>query len=437
MSSNAEYDEYVAWLKANGATFDAILWPHETPNTGRGAVLTRSIKAGESFLSVPSQLIINGPRCCSDPDIGPLLSTHQLFLDSEELTLAMYVAFEKLKGRNSFWFPYISTLPKDTGSLGRTWTPEELAELQDDQFVFEVSEMIPQERKQQYAQVMNVLLGTTTCNPLNKDTLTYDLFAWSMEIVSSRVFGRRINFMSLVPLADNLNHSNVGVKYAIHAEDGRFRLFPTVDISVPKGKVVEAFNSYGRRSNANLLLGYGFALQDNEWDDVQLDLQLPPMVSAEKKRAFDFPGPFITQFRVGTIPHSFLRFFRLVYAPKQDVAMQATFSQGGYQFITCDIERAVVRTCKRELETLLTSFPTTEEEDLELLQQNGENIKFVFALRYRIGRKRAVFFNLKLLVRLEAWLAANAQFTYDTYLFASEQILQKMMEEHRVDIAQL
>jgi hypothetical protein len=28
------------------------------------------------------------------------------------------------------------------------------------------------------------------------------------------------------------------------------------------------FNSYGRRPNDNLLLDYGFAMLDNEWDSV-------------------------------------------------------------------------------------------------------------------------------------------------------------------------
>lgn len=45
-----------------------------------------------------------------------------------------------------------------------------------------------------------------------------------------------------------------------------FRLFPTGENSYKKG--FEVFNSYGRRANENLLSEYGFAMIDNEWDEV-------------------------------------------------------------------------------------------------------------------------------------------------------------------------
>jgi protein-histidine N-methyltransferase len=71
----------------------------------------------------------------------------------------------------------------------------------------------------------------------------------------------------MVPFADCLNHSNVQTKYDHDIDDNRtFRLFPTGANSYARG--TEVFNSYGRRSNENLLLDYGFALPDNEWEEV-------------------------------------------------------------------------------------------------------------------------------------------------------------------------
>jgi hypothetical protein len=46
-----------------------------------------------------------------------------------------------------------------------------------------------------------------------------------------------------------------------------FRLFPTGENRYAKG--TEVFNSYGRRPNDNLLIDYGFAMEDNEWDSVR------------------------------------------------------------------------------------------------------------------------------------------------------------------------
>jgi hypothetical protein len=78
-----------------------------------------------------------------------------------------------------------------------------------------------------------------------------------------------------VPFADCLNHSNVQTKYDFDEDsNGVFRLFPTGANRYGSGQ--EAFNSYGRRSNANLLLDYGFALPDNEWDAVELEAHIEP-----------------------------------------------------------------------------------------------------------------------------------------------------------------
>jgi hypothetical protein len=52
-----------------------------------------------------------------------------------------------------------------------------------------------------------------------------------------------------------------------------FRLFPSGSNRYACGK--EVFNSYGKRSNDNLLQDYGFAILDNEWDEVDVTMALP------------------------------------------------------------------------------------------------------------------------------------------------------------------
>lgn len=82
-----------------------------------------------------------------------------------------------------------------------------------------------------------------------------------------------------MPFADCLNHTNVATKYDLDvASNGMFRLFPSGANAYAAGK--EVFNSYGRRSNFQLLLDYGFALPENEWDYV--DVELPKDAVAKK-----------------------------------------------------------------------------------------------------------------------------------------------------------
>jgi hypothetical protein len=68
-----------------------------------------------------------------------------------------------------------------------------------------------------------------------------------------------------------LNHGNVQTKYDYDVEDnGLFRLYPTGANRYARGD--EVLNSYGRRPNSTLLLDYGFAMLDNEWEAVDVPL---------------------------------------------------------------------------------------------------------------------------------------------------------------------
>lgn len=104
------------------------------------------------------------------------------------------------------------------------------------------------------------------------DRFTFQRFTLAWNTIQARAFGRRLPWTALVPFADCLNHSNVQTKYDYNiSENGMFRLFPTGNNSYVKGS--EVFNSYGRRNNENLLLEYGFAMLDNEWDEVEIGFE--------------------------------------------------------------------------------------------------------------------------------------------------------------------
>lgn len=112
---------------------------------------------------------------------------------------------------------------------------------------------------------------------------TREKFAFAWKTIQARTFGRRLPWTALVPFADCLNHANVATKYDFDvAQNGLFRLFPSAANAYAAG--AEVFNSYGRRANFHLLLDYGFALPDNEWDYV--DIELPKHSAVGKKFPF-------------------------------------------------------------------------------------------------------------------------------------------------------
>ena len=105
------------------------------------------------------------------------------------------------------------------------------------------------------------------------DALTIERFTFAWKTIQARTFGRRLPWTALVPFADCLNHANVATTYDFDTDhNGLFRLFTGSGTHFGIGHQV--FNSYGRRPNFQLLLDYGFALTDNEWDYVDVTIPM-------------------------------------------------------------------------------------------------------------------------------------------------------------------
>ena len=120
-----------------------------------------------------------------------------------------------------------------------------------------------------------------------------------------------------IPFADCLNHSNVQTKYDFDIDhNGYFRLFPTGSNNYIAG--TEVYNSYGRRHNENLLLDYGFAMLDNEWDHVSISLKLPLSDDYDRKATILLClgyNPSIMEFKIfgnDYVPHDALKYLRIV-----------------------------------------------------------------------------------------------------------------------------
>ncbi len=82
-----------------------------------------------------------------------------------------------------------------------------------------------------------------------------------------------LHFPVLFPGLDAANH-NPSAKVDWTFDPGRFSVALAEDESVAAGD--EVFNNYGPKSNGELLIGYGFCIQDNPHDTVAMTLKAPP-----------------------------------------------------------------------------------------------------------------------------------------------------------------
>ena len=107
---------------------------------------------------------------------------------------------------------------------------------------------------------------------------------WAHLITTSRAFPYRIinptskphEFM-LLPIIDLLNHKPNSKVEWLSSDKNNFKISCINQLSnsddIDDSKI-EIFNNYGPKGNAELLMGYGFTLEGNEYDSLQLSLSV-------------------------------------------------------------------------------------------------------------------------------------------------------------------
>lgn len=407
--SRLDEERFMRWLKENGAKFPKIVWPARTTVQGvRGTVAIDDIESGEVMLEIPLKLMICPQNCRASKRIGHVFAETSLFQYGEVGSdlISVFLMHEKILGVESFWYPYIKMLP-DPATICK-WSDAQLKELQDDSLV-RTARTKRNRSRLRYLRLFNRLRNRFP-EDFPEDTYTEDLFRWASLTVAARAFGRRLDYMALVPFADNLNHSNVQTKYDFDFEEnGVFRLFPTGSNRYRKGH--EVFNSYGRRDNAHLLLHYGFAMAHNEHDRLPIAVEVSDAAPAMEDRVMLLRRAKIyrrevfrlrsDRFEWGTL--LFHRVAVLSASAASDLADSARSSDDGGSLMMrsplgLEAEARALRATVRYYRTFLASeFPTTIVEDANLLAEKDLNMELRQAVCYRITRKAIVHKNLRVL----------------------------------------
>ncbi|KAG6572214.1 Ribulose-1,5 bisphosphate carboxylase/oxygenase large subunit N-methyltransferase, chloroplastic, partial [Cucurbita argyrosperma subsp. sororia] len=236
----------------------------------RGLVALKNVRKGEKLLFVPPSLVISADSEWSCPEAGEVLKRNSV---PDWPLIATYLISEASLMKSSRWNNYISALPRQPYSL-LYWTREEL-----DRYL-EASEI----RERAIERITNVV---GTYNDLRdrifskypelfpEEVFNIETFKWSFGILFSRLV--RLPSMdgkvALVPWADMLNH-NCEVETFLDYDKASQGVVFTTDRAYQPGEQV--FISYGKKSNGELLLSYGFVPKEgtNPSDSVELLLSL-------------------------------------------------------------------------------------------------------------------------------------------------------------------
>ncbi|GMG98759.1 hypothetical protein Nepgr_000599 [Nepenthes gracilis] len=243
----------------------------ERVNVGeRGLVALKNIRKGEKLLFVPPSLVIMADSEWSCPEAGEVLKRNSV---PDWPLLAVYLLSEASLLRSSKWSNYISALPRQPYSL-LYWTRSEL-----DRYL-EASQIRERaiERSDDVIGTYNDLkLRIFSKHPdlFPEEVFNMETFRWSFGILFSRLV--RLPSMdgkvALVPWADMLNHSSEVETYLDYDKSSKGVVFTTDRVYQPREQV---FISYGKKSNGELLLSYGFVPKEgtNPFDSVELSMSL-------------------------------------------------------------------------------------------------------------------------------------------------------------------
>lgn len=121
----ANVEEFVGWLKDNGAKFDGVKIA-EFGGFELGLEATRDFKADDVFVTIPDKLVFAFDK--ADESVKSAAKIVSLIASMPNIGLAFYLMIERLKAEKSFWKPYFDMLP-DRYSTVLYFTPTELQDL--------------------------------------------------------------------------------------------------------------------------------------------------------------------------------------------------------------------------------------------------------------------------------------------------------------------
>jgi hypothetical protein len=215
-------------------------------------------------------------------------------------------------------------------------------------------------------------------------------FQWALLCVESRTFGRFLPHPSITPFADLLNHVNVHTSYRWDPASRQAKYMCDDSGRFPHKRGCEAFMSYGPRANRELLLHYGFALENNKHDTLSLQFRVSSAGVERKKASLK---TISVELRHATPCMIAVALFRgttgaLEKGPSRQIATD------GAVVVNRDAEMCALRGLKEAYRGVLRwGFPGGDKvDDVKVLAGlEGEGaMRKRFAVMYRMGRKRLI-----------------------------------------------
>lgn len=286
------FDALLAWAQTHGGRLHPALQIYQDDvtgfsmrvrPTGGGALV---VHPQDDILTCPLRTSLSYLDALHDaaafpPDVMSALPPH--------IIGRFFLIKQYLLGEASFWHPYIATLPQPTDEaswhLPPFWPPQDAAFLDGTNTGVALRDTRDAVRAE-YEHARGVLQRAGGAAGDYED-YTASLHAWAFSIFASRSFRPSLvlpaktwppqgvpegvqpdDFAVLLPVFDIINHSmRAQVRWLVDGDGDNEATaaccrFQTLDAYARPGQQV--FNSYGTKTNSELLLSYGFVLPETD-----------------------------------------------------------------------------------------------------------------------------------------------------------------------------
>jgi len=426
----------VSWLNEQGDVYlsEESTWgeaPHpmaistETKDeitnesSGRGLLARRDINDGDNLFKVPIKLCLTKESARNA--LGKDVLSREI---NEYLAVACQLIHERYVLREkSFWKPYIDVLPEtEEVNPTFTWTDEDLSFLKGSP-VIAATKSLQMKLQREYDALLGGEDGLINKYPdrFPEEHFTQENWTWAFTMLFSRAIRLRSlkegETLAMVPYADLINHSPFSQAY-IDAREGGDWLFSSgeeeVILYADRGyrRMEQIYISYGQKSNAELLLLYGFAVERNPYNSVDVTVAIAPLTESFVKELMDDSIPvdplaeekaeFLDSVGRETLvdfpcyadryPVELLEFLRLMQMTPDDTRGKPLSEFDYSRTISMANEAAVLTSVIEAVTRQLENYPNSEEDDATMIKEKGMfrllSYNQRMAIRHRRNEKR-------------------------------------------------
>jgi hypothetical protein len=366
-SSHAEADSnLIKWCLEEGASVNGIEIKC-FKGIGRALVAKEDVTRDQVLIKLPRSSVI-----CSATAIeyNPVFASLKQAQVEDDAIVTLFLMLEKANP-NSKWKHYLNSLPSIIKSHPLYFSEEALAILEGTPLHDEVQQA--KDRLVHFATTMFPFLFEHFPDTFKETVFTIENLIWARVMIDSRAFSFQELGTCLLPLID---HANTSFTPQIESKGYYIPDTDSIElVAMHNCKKGDQMNiCYGPYSNRELLMSYGFVMEQNPYDRFAIDFEIPEEDKAdvqETKRQILARNELSVEnhYFTGVIPDKMLATLRVCLANDNDLGK---IKKGSSVFnkINQENEERVKGTITGTLEMFVNMLETAEtvntEEDMQV-----------------------------------------------------------------------